>query len=91
MLNVDYAKWVDPSPEDWGTEHLPEEVVKQPFRLVIDSQTEEDNPRAGGCWFSLNLDGKENLPVTPEEKEYILTIIDKCLDGLPGKPFYPDA
>lgn len=49
MLKVEgYAPWVTPEVEDsvpLPTKHLPESVVKHPFRLMLDMRTVKDQPR----------------------------------------------
>jgi len=88
MIKVEeYAPWI--TTDNLGgfdTKHLPTKVVKQPFLFCIDSRTDYENPRLGGCWFSLNMDGKMNQPLSGDEKLYILKLIEHCLDELPGKP-----
>lgn len=87
----DWPDWIDPSLDTWPTTHLPDDAVDHPFLLAIDSQQVIDSPREGGCWFTLNFDGRKNPgDLTPGEKAYILGMIQGCLDGLPGKP-YPEV
>lgn len=80
-------EWIDPSLVQHGgvpTEHLPDEVVNHPFLLGIDCRQDESNPRVGGCWITINFDGRLNpSDLSDQEKEYIVTMIKWALDGLP--------
>ncbi len=82
----DSAPWVTPEIEDsmsLPTTHLPESVVKHPFRLMLDVRTVKDQPRMGGYWVSLNWDGAMNPgDLTSEDRQYIMGALEFALEHL---------
>ena len=85
---VEYAPWVDPFKggpvPQIPTQHLADDVVKQPFllSLTLDSRTDADNPRSGGCWIALNFNGRKNEALTPDEREYVVALLTAALERL---------
>jgi len=80
------APWVTPEVEDSMfllTKHLPESVIKHPFRLMLDVHTAKDQPRMGGYWVSLNWDGMMNPgDLSPEGRQYIMVALELALEHL---------
>ena len=83
----EYAPWVTTgfdTAAPMPTTDLPDDVVKTPFNLILDSRTVVGEPRMGGYWVSLNFGGRLNpVDLTAEEREYIVGVLQSALDNLP--------
>lgn len=78
------APWVEPHGDtmNFGTTHLPEDVVRQPFYVAMEMVTDAENPRLGGAWFSVRMGQRDNPKLTSEERDYILKSLSFCLERL---------
>jgi hypothetical protein len=73
------AKWAAMGvPEGWDnllTQALPDDVVKQDVYVWIAHFTDPEGERHGTSLGAYSLGGRENSDLTPEEVEYVASVI----------------
>jgi hypothetical protein len=59
-----------------GTESLPTEVVDQEASVTAWMTTDQENPRRGNLAVGYRLGGRENPPLTADEREYVARVFE---------------